>query len=325
MDAQYGYKFYTIIQYRETDVPAGLTAQQIEDYKKQESYWAGYNDYVLYKTNNWSNLAQHQNVQAWSNDGGHHEGYFFELDKAYDIRVTFCIYDDSDNYVFKSSNVGSIPAATPRIYDPTDAHGAWTGSAYDGSTGHIYNNNGTAHDFYIYFDSVNMNNNVFVNYKFWKWTNTSVAFTSATDAQKADPANWTDVSSSFSGHYQTYMCENSGQAGGLQYVTVPTGDPMNPYKNYPIKGYNENNNTTTFTGYGVNVERINLYADAPFDSGSYYRIAFDTDYRYVKPSDISYGTYGTYNTSTVGSSTLSYDTYHLSNATDNTGFIYIKG
>ena len=328
-----GFKYYTIIQYEE---------------HANSHNWNNVPEYVLYKTDNFSNLYQHQNTQAWSHDDsqgsydGHSEGFFFELDKAYDINVVFYVYDDQNNYVYKTSSEGSIPAAVPHIYDPWNAYGCFTENAYDGSTV-TYTQNGVTHteqrvynhdyvsgsgnpanDFYIYFDSVNMNGNRCITFKFYEWVG-SGDLADATDAEKADTNNWADVSSNFNGCYQTYMCETNSQTNGIDQVRLPNPPgSSNPYEEYRIKGYWENNYNTG--DCGANVERICMFEKAPFMEGKDYRISFETSYPYVESSNITWGNHTNYNSAVLGrASGLTYDNYVLSNSTTNTGFIYVHG
>ena len=369
-DAQYGFKFYTCIQYEEIsyDIVNNPSGSPLANgyyelkygkytlsadvsvvpgktyYKPKDHDWDALPEYVLYKTSGWGDLCHHQNTQSWSHENGRCEGFFFELDKAYDINVEFYVYDNNNDYVYMSHSVGSIPAAVPHIYDPWNAYNCFTENAYDGTTVTYTDSNGNEvterrvynHDhssqmsFYVYFDSVCLANNRLLSVHFYEWIG-PVSLSSASDAQKADTNNWRDVTSSFNGKYQLFNCENPSQAAGVSTgsVRIPSGPGVsNPYYEYTIKGYNENYyaENVNDANCGANVEEIRIFSYTPFMANKDYRISFETSYPYVKTSDINYGSYGgDFNSATPGSSHITNKDYTISNTNANTGFIYVHG
>lgn len=318
---QSGFEFYTTIKYRE--VGSGTS-------------WNSLSPYVLYCTNNWHNLAQHQNTQGFSavpkyetsgyvygNGPAHyHNGYesfFYELNKSYDVQITFNVYDNHHNFVYSTSQVTNVPAARPNIYDPSDANKLFKVNTYNydvtNNSGNYYNftyhphDGGVSDEICVYFDSVNMNEAVWrINYYVEKYVGGS----------------WVDCSSDFSSYIQIDWKEGQFD-GSYNKVRIPNATLASGFEEYICKGYDENA-TSCGSVHGVSLEAIQLHGDAPFMNGTTYRIGFRTNYPYAASDNIYNGIFGT--ADGVDGCVSGYHTdrtYDLSDPVANTGYIYIKG
>ena len=319
------YRYYTTIKYKEKGTGAS---------------WSSIDPYVVYCTNAWGNLNQHQMTQAFSapltNDqwglasgqpaasNRNHNGYesfLFELTKAYDVEVTFSVYDNNNHFVCSNSSYTEVPAAQANIYDPNDTYKRFKTDTYDGSdAAHTYqfnyhsDNNGVFDQIYVYFDAVNM------NYADWR-INYRVEVGVENDSNHAGFDRWDDVTSTFNGYIQIDWKEGEF-VSGFNKVRLPNSDPIIPYNEYTCRGYNENN----YPDYGVNLEVIQLKGQAPFVQGNTYRIVFETNYPYTTSENVNNGILGGSNGQDGCVSSYKTDrTYTVSNSTDNTGYIYIQG
>jgi len=202
------FEYYTTIKFKE---------------KGSAASWDSLTPYVIYCTNAWGNLSQHQMTQAFSSplennvngyisNNGHrtnrnHNGYesfLFDLTTAYDVEVTFSVFDNNHQFVTSNSAYTEVPAAQANIYDPADPKGLFKTNTYQydvtNNTGsylnyHYINNGGTSQEVYVYFDSVNMNNsNWRVKFRVEKYVDGSDA--------DSNPDHWEDCSSDFNGKIQ---------------------------------------------------------------------------------------------------------------------------
>lgn len=294
-----GFEYYTSMRFKE----------------KGTSTWSS--PYVINKTNNWDTTNQHIFTQGYTDDRGY-ESFLFELTKSYDVEITFSVYDNNHNFIYSTSASSYVPAAQANIYNPNDSYGRFLTDTYKydvtNNTGNYYsyhytNNGGTVDSFFIYFDSVNMNNNTGnarVSYKVQRYNTTT--------------HNWDDVSADFNGKIQMGWKEGEFLPGNNR-VRLSDGTATG-FDQYICKGYQEND----YPDYGVNLEVLELHGDCPFVTGYTYRISFETYYPHAEGTAITNGILG--GASGCEGKVASYNMnhyYHVSNESDNTGFIYIKG
>lgn len=278
--------------------------------------------YVVYKTNNWDDTRQHQFTQGFTDNRGY-ESFLFELTKAYDVEVTFSVYDNEHHFIYSASAMNEVPAAQANIFDPSDAYGRFKTNTYNynvtNNTGNYYHYNYTGNGgynnfFYVYFDSVNMNNNT---------GNARIQF----KVEKYNGTGWEDVTTSFytDDNNDSNDCMKIGWKEG-EFITgnnrVRISDgTATGFNQYICKGYQEND----YPDYGVNLEVIELNGQAPFETGVMYRVSFETYYPLAEGSVIQNGVLGGASGTQGFISGYNMNHYYeVSNETDNTGFIYIR-
>ncbi len=300
-----GFEYYTSMRIREQGT----------------STWSA--SYVVNKTNNFDITQQHIFTQGYTDNRGY-ESFLFELTKAYDVEITFSVYDDNHNFIYSASAMNEVPAAQANIYDPTDAYGRFKTDTYKydvtHNTGNYYHYNYTGNGgynnfFYVYFDSVNMNNNT---------GNARIQF----KVEKYNGTSWDDVTTTFytpnDGNDNNDSMKIGWKEGefvtGNNRVRLSDGT-ANGFNQYICKGYQEND----YPDYGVNLEVIELNGQAPFETGVMYRISFETYYPLAEGSVIRNGVLGGASGEEGFISGYNMNHYYeVSNETDNTGFIYIR-
>lgn len=256
--------------------------------------------FVVYHTNNWDDMKQHQFVQMSEN-----ESFIFDLNKSYSIRCEFAVYDGATHVNTWDADGGFVSAGIPEILDKDDK--LFRGDAYTASDPYIYNTSSRSSDFfYVFFHGVNMNHTK-PGFIIEKGSNPNAA---------GIPQTWTPTTDLGTHVKEDGFAENAFDYHGAHITQVVLDDA--DHSTYTIHQYNEN----ACPDYGVTLEKI--FIDQNIDSsvvsaGTYYRIKFVTNYKTA--TGIDAGQVGVRDGSVGSPNTVSYD---LTTFDPSYGYIYIK-
>ncbi len=259
--------------------------------------------FVVYHTSNWVDMQKHQFVQMWEN-----ESYVFDIDKNYNIRCEFSVYDGGTFVNTWDADGGFVSAGLPEVLDTDNL---FRGDAYTFDDPYVYNTNSRHQDFfYVYFHGVNMNNTK-PGFIVEKGSNPNA---------EGIPQTWTATTELGTHVRQDGFAQDPFDYHGTNITEVVLDD--DDHSAFIIDDYHEN----SFPDYGVSLEKIFIDENITnrnepggiVTQGTYYRLRFVADYK--SATGVDAGEVGVRDGSVSGSTTHN---YNLTQGADY-GYIYIK-
>ncbi len=264
-----------------------------------------YGAWQMYVVSNWSggNIEEIANSQELLKMTGD-ETSCFDLDKNYQVKLALEVFYDHTR-ISNDSSTTTVTASKPYVYDPVsdkfkgNTYTSGNPYVYDLSVNHTGGDNGQV--FAVYIQSLRLD---------------SYQLPVSLEYQDSE-GNWHTVT-------DTNITNNIKTAKWMQGSFNYYGDTINRVvlddaegTTFPLGGYNENN----YYNHNTTVQLIELDNNirSRLDTNTLYRISYTTVYKEYETIDP--GTPGYSNGST---SNLQPHTYHLSDPSGTSGYIYFQ-